>query len=319
MKEFTFLRNNLERWQHLEQVVGNAKNESPDTLAEAYTILTSDLAFAQTHYPDSRITIYLNKLCADLHNTIYGTKREPWSRLWHFWSREVPQTMYDNRRLLLASFIIALVSTAIGIISQLLDPEFCRVILGNGYVDMTLQNIEDGKPMAVYNSGASSSMFLGITINNIWVSFTMFASGVLTSIATAVSLFMNMVMLGCFETFFAQHGLLVESLLAVFLHGTLEISAIIIAAAAGFAIGNSWLFPGTYSRLESFKRGAVRGLKIVVGTIPVFIVAGFIESYITRHTEIPDGIRLTIIILSLAFIIGYFVILPIKLNSKRKK
>lgn len=319
MKEFTFLRNNLDRWQHLENVVANAKDESPDTLADAYTTLTSDLAFAQTHFPDSRITIYLNKLCADLHNVIYGTKHEPWSRVWKFWSREVPQTMYDNRRLLLVSFLVALASVLIGIISQILDPEFCRVILGDNYVDMTLENIAKGKPMAVYNDGAESTMFLGITINNIWVSFQMFASGLLTSIATAFSLFMNMVMLGCFETFFAQHGLLVESLLAVFLHGTLEISAIIIAAAGGFAMGNGWLFPGTYSRLESFKRGAIRGMKIVVGTIPVFIVAGFIESFVTRHTEIPDIIRLTIILLSLSFIIGYFVILPWWLNSKKRK
>lgn len=59
-------------------------------------------------------------------------------------------------------------------------------------------------------------------------------------------------MLGCFETFFAQHGLLYESFLAVFLHGTLEISALIIAGAAGLAMGNSWLFPGTYSRIVSF-------------------------------------------------------------------
>lgn len=319
MKEFTFLRNNLDKWQHLENVVGNAKSESPDTLAEAYTTLTSDLAFAQTHFPDSRITVYLNALCADLHNSIYGNQREPWARLWQFWSREVPQTMYENRRLLLVSFLIAVISVVIGIVSQILDPDFCRVILGDNYVDMTLDNIAKGKPMAVYDGGNAPDMFLGITINNIFVSFNMFASGLLTSIATAAVLFMNTIMLGCFETFFAQHGLLVESLLAVFLHGTLEISAIIIAAAAGFAIGNGWLFPGTYSRLESFKRGARRGLKIVVGTIPVFIMAGFIEGFVTRHTEIPDPIRLAIIILSLAFIIGYFVILPIKLNSNKNK
>ena len=100
----------------------------------------------------------------------------------------------------------------------------------------------------------------------------MFVSGILTSIATGAYLFQNSVMLGCFETFFAQHGLLYESFLAVFLHGTLEISAIIIAAAGGLAIGNGWLFPGTYSRLVSFRRGAKRGLKIVAGTVPVFIL-----------------------------------------------
>lgn len=317
MKEFTFLRNNLDDWQRLEIVVDNADSESPDTLAEAYTKLTGDLAFARSHYPNSRITLYLNGLCATLHRRIYGTRREPWKRILTFWKREVPMTMYENRKLLLASFIVAVVSTLIGIVSQMLDPEFCRIILGDRYVDMTLGNIANGKPMAVYSGESEAPMFLSITINNVWVSFSMFASGLLTSIATGWYLFQNLVMLGCFETFFAQHGLLVESLLAVFLHGTLEISAIIIAAAAGFAMGNGWLFPGTYPRLESFRRGAKRGAKIIVGTIPIFIVAGFIEGFVTRHTEIPDALRLTIIILSLAFIIGYFVILPYRLAHKK--
>lgn len=138
----------------------------------------------------------------------------------------------------------------------------------------------------------------------------------MSSLFSALLLLYNGIMLGCFETFFAQHGLLGESMLAVFLHGTLEISAIIVAGAAGLAIGNSWLFPGTYSRFYAFRQGAKRGLKIVVGTVPVFIVAGFVEGYITRHTEIADGLRLGFILLSLAFVLGYYVVLPWFQNRK---
>ena len=210
----------------------------------------------------------------------------------------------------MVSFIIFLLSVFIGILSQCLDESFCRIILGDYYVDMTLDNIAKGKPMAVYDGGNEMEMFLGITLNNIRVSFMEFVSGIFTSIATGLMIFENSVMLGCFETFFAQHGLLYESFLAVFLHGTLEISALIIAGAAGLAIGNGWLFPGTYARMVSFRRGAKRGMKIIVGTIPIFVMAGFIEGFVTRHTEIPNVIRLLVILLSLAFVIGYFVILP---------
>lgn len=319
MKEFTFIRNNIDKWQRAEIIISDADSQSPDRLAEVYTDLTSDLAFAQTHYPDSRITIYLNKLSSVLHNSIYCNKREKWTRILTFWTQEVPLVMYDARKLLLASFLIFLISMLIGVMSQCFDHEFCRIILGDYYVDMTLDNIAKGKPMAVYDSDGELNMFLGITFNNIRVSFMMFVSGILTSIATGAYLFQNSVMLGCFETFFAQHGLLYESFLAVFLHGTLEISAIIIAAAGGLAIGNGWLFPGTYSRLFSFRRGAKRGLKIVAGTVPVFILAGFIEGFVTRHTEIPDALRLSFILLSLAFVIGYFVILPQIRHRQRKK
>ena len=184
---------------------------------------------------------------------------------------------------------------------------------------MTMDNIAHGKPMAVYNCGAEMNMFLGITINNITVAFRTFALGLLTCIGTGWSLFQNGIMLGSFETFFYQHGLLGESMLAIFLHGTLEISAIIVAGAAGLALGNGFLFPGTYSRMTSFRHGAKRGLKIVVGTVPIFVMAGFIEGFVTRHTEIANWLRLTIILLSLTFVIYYFIILPrhmAKTNNK---
>ena len=319
VKEITFIRNNIDKWQRAEIVIDDAPSQSPDLLAEVYTDLTADLAFAQTHYPDSRITLYLNKLCSVLHNSIYRNKREKWSRVLTFWTQEVPLVMYDARKLLLASFLIFMTSVFVGVLSQCFDSEFCRIILGDYYVDMTLDNIAKGKPMAVYDGEAELDMFLGITFNNIRVSFYIFAAGVLTSISSGYLLFQNGIMLGCFQTFFIQQGLFTESFLAIFLHGTLEISAIIIAGAAGLAVGNSWLSPGTYSRLVSFRMGAKRGMKIIVGTIPIFIVAGFVESYLTRHTEVPNAVRLTFIILSLVFIIGYFVVLPIIRNRKSKQ
>ena len=80
--------------------------------------------------------------------------------------------------------------------------------------------------------------------------------------------------------------------------------------AAGLAMGNGWLFPGTYSRMDAFRRGVKRGLKIVVGTVPVFIVAGFIESFATRHVDMGDAWRLGIIAFSALFIVYYFIVLP---------
>jgi uncharacterized membrane protein SpoIIM required for sporulation len=83
-----------------------------------------------------------------------------------------------------------------------------------------------------------------------------------------------------------------------------------VAGAAGISMGNGWLFPGTYGRLYSFRRRAMKGLKIVIGTVPLFCVAGFIESFLTRHTEFPDAFRLTVILLSAIFIVYYYIVLP---------
>ena len=310
MKEVTFIRQNIEKWRSAELVVDAVGETEATQLADTYIDVTSDLAFAQTHYPESKITRYLNNLASALHNEIYRSQRYRWSRLVTFWTDEVPRTMWEARRELLTSFIIFLASALVGMLSQLFDPEFCRIILGDNYVDMTLQNIASGEPMAVYGGDPEADMFSSITLNNVKVSFVTFVMGVFTSIGTGFILFQNGVMLGSFQTFFAQHGLLWQSALAVWLHGTLEISAIIVAGAAGIAMGNSWLFPGTYPRLVSFRRGARRGLRIVVGAVPVFVVAAFIESFFTRHTEWSDLLRLSIILCSLAFVIYYYIVLP---------
>ncbi len=319
MKEVTFIRQNIEKWRSAELVVDAVGETEATQLADTYIDVTSDLAFAQTHYPESKITRYLNNLASALHNEIYRSQRYRWSRLVTFWTDEVPRTMWEARRELLTSFIIFLTSALVGMLSQLFDPEFCRIILGDNYVDMTLQNIANGEPMAVYNGDPESDMFSMITLNNVKVSFVTFVLGVFTSIGTGFILFQNGVMLGSFQTFFAQHGLLWQSALAVWLHGTLEISAIIVAGAAGIAMGNGWLFPGTYPRLVSFRRGARRGLRIVVGAVPLFVVAGFIEGFFTRHTEWPDLLRLSIILCSLAFVIYYYIVLPKKKNHELRE
>ena len=316
MKEVTFIRQNISKWRGAEIVVETIGDTDATELADTYIDVTSDLAFAQTHYPESKITVYLNNLASALHNEIYRSHRYRWSRLLTFWTDEVPRTMWEARRELFLSFVIFVVSAFVGFLSQMLDPEFCRIILGDGYVDMTLQNIAEGEPMAVYNGDPEDAMFGMITLNNVKVSFITFVLGVFTSLGTGFVLFQNGVMLGSFQTFFAQHGLLWQSALAVWLHGTLEISAIIVAGAAGIAMGNGWLFPGTYPRLTSFRRGARRGLRIVIGTVPVFVLAGFIESFLTRHTEWPDLLRLTIILSSLAFVTYYYIVLPKKKNDE---
>ena len=316
MKEATFIRNNIRRWKRVELIADEPRLYSPDDVAEAYTGVTADLAFAYTYYPESRITIYLNELAATLHNAIYRNKREKWSRIVTFWTREVPQTMFEARRLLLASLVVMLVSVLIGVVSQMGDHDFCRIILGDYYVDMTLDNIQKGVPMNVYAMDGEVDSFLSITLNNIGVAFRIFVMGMLTSVGSGLMLLYNGVMLGCFETFFWQHGLLYDSMLSVFLHGTLEISAIVVAGAGGLALGNGMLFPGTFSRIASFRRGAKRGLKIVVGTVPIFIIAGFIEGFLTRHTEVNDFVRLAFILLCLTFVVYYYWLLPRKMKNE---
>lgn len=319
MKEAIFIRQNKEKWRGYEAVLQRPQQQSPDVLADLYIDITNDLSFARSHYPDSKITIYLNGLSSRLHQFIHKKKKERFSKIITFWTREIPHIMYSSRKELLYSFLIFAACAIIGAFSAANDEGFTRLILGDDYVDMTMENIQNKDPMAVYKSMNEGEMFLGITINNIRVSFMAFISGIFTSLATVYILLSNGIMIGTFQYLFYEHGLLGESLLAIWLHGTLEISAIIVAGAAGIVMGNGWLFPKTYTRIESFKRSAKKGGKIVLGTVPIFIVAGFIESFFTRHTQWSVFIRLAIIILSLTFVVWYFIIYPYILNKKLTK
>jgi uncharacterized membrane protein SpoIIM required for sporulation len=169
--------------------------------------------------------------------------------------------------------------------------------------------------MAVYKSMGRGDMFFAITVNNIKVSFMAFSMGVLLSLGTGFVLLQNGIMLGAFQYFFYQQGFLLPSFLTIWIHGTIEIASIIIAGAAGLVMGNSILFPGTYPRMESFRKGAKKGLKIVIGLVPLFVMAGFLESYVTRLTDWHWVPRLGIIVASAFFIIYYFVLYPIKLQK----
>ena len=132
-------------------------------------------------------------------------------------------------------------------------PEFLRVILGDSYVDMTLENIESGDPMAVYKQKGEFEMSLGITLNNLWVSFLTFVTGAFFTIGSIAVLVRNGIMLGSFQYFFIERDLFWESFLTVWVHGTLEISAIIIAGAAGITMGRGWSSPAPTTACRLFR------------------------------------------------------------------
>ena len=231
-----------------------------------------------------------------------------------FWKQELPAVMYEVRKPLFYAFVIFVLAGIIGAVSVVYDETFVRLIMGDAYVNMTLENIKNGNPTRVYSSNSEISMFFMITRNNIMVSFMVFVYGVFASLGTGLYLFYNGLMVGTFVMFFYKEQQLAQAFPVIMLHGTIELSAIVIAAAAGFTMGNSILFPGTYSRLASFKMGALKGLKIVMGLIPFFIMAGFIESFITRYAFMHWSFKIAIIGCSALLIVYYFVIYPNQLK-----
>jgi len=314
MREAQFLKQNAEKWKQYEAEI--KQHQHPDLLADRFIELTDDLSYSKTFYPSSSTTRYLNGLAGLFHQRIYRNKKEKSSRVWSFWQFELPYLFRTYHRQFMYSLIFFLLFCMMGALSAKYDDNFIRLILGDDYVNMTLENIERGDPFGVYKKGGQMDMFVMIALNNIKVAFIAYMLGSFFSVGTLWVLLSNGLMLGSFQYFFVSKGLGFKSVTVIFIHGTLEIWAIVIAGAAGLILGNSILFPRTYSRSVSMLRGAKDGLKIVIGLIPVFITAAFLESFVTRYTNMPLWLSLAILLGSAAWIVWYFVIYPIRLHKR---
>lgn len=282
----------------------------PDVLASNYIELTNDLAYAQTFYSQSKTEQYLNELSIRAHQLIYKDQKSSNNKVAHFFKYEIFEAIWQIRRPMLYSLLIFLLANIIGFVSAQYDDDFVRLIMGDHYVNMTIENIKKGNPAAVYQQGSDWGGALAITINNVKVAFYAFIFGVFVSIGTGYILFSNGIMVGAFHYVFYKYGVLEEAMSAIWIHGTIELSVIVIAGGCGIALGNSILFPKSYTRLESFKRAAKQASKVLISTVPFFIVAGTLEGFVTRHYQVSIWLSLSIIVLSALAIIYFYLIKP---------
>ena len=310
MREASFIERNKEKWILIESNLRNKIHVGPDVLASDYIELTNDLAYAQTFYPQSKTKDYLNELAILAHQELYRDQQYSKNGLKRFLREEIPEAIWQLRKPLFYSFLIFCVAIGIGFISAQYDLDFVRLILGDYYVDMSIANIERGNPAAVYQGGNELGSALAITINNVKVAFMAFALGLFFSIGSGYILFSNGIMVGAFHHLFFRYGVMQEAMSAIWIHGVIELSVIVIAGGCGLAIGNSILFPRSYTRLESFKRGIKQAAKVLVSTVPFFIVAGFLEGFVTRHYQVSIWLCLSIIVLSFTAIIYFYIIRP---------
>jgi uncharacterized membrane protein SpoIIM required for sporulation len=312
LREAAFVKRNQDRWQTIEKDLASG-GVNPDRLADIFIQLTDDLSFARTKYPKSRVMQYLNTLATKIHLQIYRNKKEEKTRFITFWKYELPLVIYNSRKPMLYSLIIFVTTLLIGGISAYYDDTFTRLMLGDNYVNMTMENIKSGNPTNVYARESELTMFFYITINNIMVALRTVALGLLSAVGAAFSICYNGISIGSFFALMILHADWQQTVPVVMLHGTVELSSLVIAGAGGLIVGNSIFFPGTYSRLESFMIGAKKAIKIGVGLIPFFIIAGFIESFITRYAFMHWSFKVLVIGASAVLMVYYFVIYPYRL------
>ncbi len=281
-------------WQRLEEIVDRSGRRGVATLGHdelhdlglLYRQAASDLATVREDITSRALESYLNQLLARAHNLVYMGKRTRWNRILDFYRNAYPQIFRETFPLVLAAASIFIASAIGGAVVTLRDPGFAHQILGPQMIEtiekreMWTHSIVAVKPMAAS----------GIMTNNITVGFTMFAAGITAGIGTLWMLITNGLLMGVLIVATARAGMALQLWDFVVPHGVLELPAIFIAAGAGFEIARGLLFPGMVSRKDSLVRAGNRGAKLLLGTIPLLVVAGLIEAFISP-VNIPTPLK----------------------------
>ena len=272
-------------WLRLEQLVAlsgrgsiaSLKSTELQELALLYRQSASDLATVREDPASKQLAVYLNQLLGRAHNLIYMGRKTSRRGIWTFYKDIYPQVFRQTFPDTLVAFVLFLAAGIAGFLMGLANPSFTRHFLGPQMIqtierhEMWTHSIVTVKPMA------SSA----IMTNNISVAFSTFALGITAGIGTVWMMLLNGLMMGVVAVACWREGMSLPLWSFVAAHGVLELPAIFIAGGAGLGIAKGLLFPGSLPRRESLVRAGAQSVRLVLGTIPMLLVAGVVEGFVS--------------------------------------
>jgi uncharacterized membrane protein SpoIIM required for sporulation len=278
-------------WNRLEQLVGATGRKSVTAftpaelqeLALLYRQSASDLSTVREDPTSTQLAIYLNQLLGRAHNLIYMGRRANRRGIWTFYKDTFPAIFRETFPDTLTAFVLFLVAALAGVLLGLADPSFSRYFLGPAM----MQSIEHHKMWTDSIVTVKPLASSGIMTNNISVAFAAFAMGITAGIGTVWMMLLNGLMMGVVGVACWREGMSLSLWSFVAAHGVLELPAIFIAGGAGLGIAKGLLFPGNLPRRDSLVQAGARSVRLVLGSIPILIVAGVVEAFVSPTTLPP--------------------------------
>jgi uncharacterized membrane protein SpoIIM required for sporulation len=258
-------------------------------LALLYRQTASDLATIREDVSSQNLARYLNQLLGRAHNFLYMGRRSRPGGILTFYRETFPQVFHETLPYTLIATAIFFAVAAVGLMMAVTNPSFQRYLLGDAMMatiekrEMWTHSLVTVKPLA------SSA----IMTNNLSVSLTTFALGVTAGIGTIWMLALNGLLFGVVSGACWQAGMLDQLMSFVAPHGVLELPAIFISGGAGLLLAKGLLFPGRLSRRASLVFEGGRAVRLVLGIIPMLIVAGTIEGFVSP-SNIPQRVKYTL-------------------------
>lgn len=269
--------------------VRNLTHPELQELALLYRQTASDLATIREDASSRSLAHYLNQLLGRAHNFIYMGRRSRPGGIIKFYRETFPQVFHDTFAYTFTAAAIFWVLAAAGLMLSITHPGFQRYFLGADMMEtiekrqMWTHSIVSIKPLA------SSA----IMTNNLSVSFTTFALGITAGMGTVFELMFNGLLIGVVGAACWQAGMSLQLWSFVAPHGVIELPAIFIAGGGGLLIAKGLLFAGTLPRRASLVREGGRAVRLVLGIIPMLIVAGTIEGFVSP-SEIPVWLKFSV-------------------------
>jgi len=277
-------------------------------LALLYRQTAADLSASREDPASANIAHYLNDLLARSHNLAYsGAVRSRPSGVLRFYAREFPRIFRNTLPFSAAAFALFVAGGLGAIAVAAADPGFERFIL-NGRMMDTIERREMWTHGIVAVKPYAST---AIMTNNISVSLAACAMGMFAGVGTVYMMVFNGVLIGVVGAACHRAGMSLQLWSFVAAHGTLELPAIFIAGGAGLILARGILAPGSLPRRDAIANAGATAIRLLLGVIPILIVAGLIEGFISP-TAVSPAVKLMIGV-------AMFVLLVFYLSSGRTR
>jgi uncharacterized membrane protein SpoIIM required for sporulation len=254
-----------------------------------YRQAAADLSTVRADHTSRTLEQYLNKLVGRAHNFVYSGKRISPISLWNFIAHGYPRLLRRMSAYVYLATAITIITAILGSLLTLIRPDFAALYLGPAMMD-SINNHKMWTDSILRAKAPFSSL---IMTNNIGVCFVTFAGGIVAGLGTLFELYNNGMMLGVILTTCAQHHMLLNITSFIAAHGALELPSIMLAGAAGLRLGAGILFPGLLRRRESIAVAGAEAVQLVAGTIPLLIIAGSLEAFLSP-THAPTALKFSV-------------------------
>jgi uncharacterized membrane protein SpoIIM required for sporulation len=287
VEEREFVEGSRAAWQRLAELTERARARGVDALDAAtlkrmhedYRRAAAYLAYAQTHFAGSQSERALNALISQAHCVLYGRSEGRLSQAVRFAAVGYPRLVREHWRTVALSALLLFGSSVLGAIIAAIDPALARTLL-----PQMLRDVLGEKEWSAPSDGFATMAPLvsaAITTNNIQVSLYAFAGGITFGALTAYALVQNGLMLGILAGAIGtgRHALEFWSLIVP--HGALELPAIVLAGASGLTLARALIAPGDLPRADALRAASRPAVLLVLGAVPLLLVAGAIEGFLT--------------------------------------